>query len=38
MSENFYFNFAYPLDGKKSKYHDLFCRFTVPSGPDGRPF
>lgn len=34
MTENFYFNFAYSMNGKKSKYHDMFCRVTVPSGPD----
>ena len=34
MTENFYFNFAYSLNGKKSKYRDMFCRVTVPSGPD----
>lgn len=33
----FYFNFAYSLNGKKNphaKYRDIFCRVTVPSGPD----
>ena len=34
MTENFYFNFAYSMNGKKSKYHDMCCRVTVPSGPD----
>lgn len=26
MTENFYFNFAYSMNGKKSKYHDMFSR------------
>lgn len=34
MTENFYFNFACSMGGTKSKYHDMFCRVTVPSGPD----
>ena len=37
MAENFYFNFAYSLNGKKNpyaRYRDIFCRVTVPSGPD----
>lgn len=37
MTENFYFNFAYSLNGKKNpyaRYRDIFCRVTVPSGPD----
>jgi len=34
MTENFYFNFACSMDRTKSKYHDMFCRVTVPSGPD----
>lgn len=36
-TENFYFNFAYALSGTKNiykKYRDIFCRVTVPSGPD----
>jgi hypothetical protein len=34
MTENFYFNFTYSMNGKKSKYRDIFCRVNVPSGPD----
>ncbi len=34
MTENFYFNFSQSLNGVMHKYDDVFCRVTVPSGPD----
>ena len=38
-TESFYFNFAYSLFGKRNpyaRYHDIFCRVTVPAGPNAK--